>query len=134
MKFLSTTIALIAAAGLSYAQCNAPQAAPRPAAPRQDSGKFNDDVSVRRAAQQGKQTELTAAARDFVKTGPVVFKNMDEAIRLSEKTGKTVVCWVSEDRNPLAVFNDPEVRKVSAALDDTTIQVAMGTNPTADRR
>lgn len=133
MKFLATFAASLAVATLGFAQCQAPQAAPaRQAAP--PSGTFNGDVSVRRAAQPGKQTELTAEARDFVKTGPVVFKNMDEAIRLSEKTGKTVVCWVSENRNPLAIFNDPTVRKVSSDLDATTIQVAMGVNPTADRR
>ncbi len=128
MKFLAASLAILAVSSISLAQSCGSNAAPSGGA-----ATFNGPSSVVKQSQ-GKQTELTAEAREFVKNGPTVFKNMDQAIALSEKTGKRVVCWVSEDRsNPLVVFNDREARRVSQELDATTIQVAMGTNPAQNK-
>ncbi len=127
MKFLASAAVLVALALTATAQsCDAPASL----APS-NTGTFQQDLV--RARPQGDQRELTSDAQAFVKFGPKVFRNMDEAKAVAKRQGKEVVCWVSERANPLAIFNDPTVRAVSQSLDATTIQVAMGTNPTRDR-
>ncbi len=61
---------------------------------------------------------------DFEKFGPKLYK-MDEALKVSKQTGKPVVCWMGKD-----LFANPEARKLSLELGETTIQAAMDTDGT----
>ncbi len=55
---------------------------------------------------------------DFDKT--IKLYNMTDALKVSEETGKPVICWMGK-----GLFDNETARKLSVALKDTTIQAAM---------
>ncbi len=90
---------------------------------------FSQDCASKSAAPQKSNT---ADFVDFMRNGPTLFTDMDKAILEAKKTGKVVACWVSENPDKTFIFQNPEARRVSRELDSTTVQVAMGKNPTRD--
>lgn len=62
--------------------------------------------------------------KDFETDGPKLY-TMDEALKVSDATGKPVVCWMGKD-----LFENKEARKLSLELAETTIQAAMDTDGT----
>jgi hypothetical protein len=61
---------------------------------------------------------------DFLKTGPKLY-TMDQALKVSQETGKPVVCWMGKH-----LFANESARKLSRELGETTIQAAMDTDGT----
>ncbi len=70
------------------------------------------------------QDRMTVAEAAFLKNGPTLY-TMDEALKVSEQTGKPVVCWMGKH-----LFANPEARRLSSELGETTIQAAMDTDGT----
>lgn len=62
------------------------------------------------------------AEQDFKENGPRLF-SMDDALVLSKKTGKPVVCWMGPH-----IFANAKARAVSRELGETTIQAVMDTD------
>ena len=70
------------------------------------------------------QDRTTPAEAAFLKNGPKLY-TMADALKQSEKTGLPVVCWMGKH-----LFANPEARRLSSELGETTIQAAMDTDGT----
>lgn len=73
-------------------------------------------------AESAPATRSTQEELEFLATGPRLF-TMDDALKVSAKTGKPVVCWMGKH-----IFADKRAREASLALGDTTIQATMDTD------
>lgn len=131
---LTVATILLFYVGSVRAQCNAPAPGSSQGAPSFSNVKAITPVFTRLPDVRGTQQELTAEQAEFLANGPKLFTDMETAKKVSKLTGKPVACWVSQSANTLDIFKDSRARRVSRELGDTTIQVAMGYNPTRDRR